>query len=80
MRQTDMINWFGQQDPAVQAAIVAGVASIVVALITGIFKLLEVWRSNRKKKNESQGSTINITQSTSGSKNTIIGVQNNKGD
>ena len=59
-----MINWFGQQDPAVQAAIIAGAASIVVALITGIFKLMEVWRSNRKKKNESQGSTINITQST----------------
>ena len=33
-----MINWFGQQDPAVQAAIIAGAASIVVALITGIFK------------------------------------------
>ena len=75
-----MIYWFGQQDPAVQAAIIAGVASVVVALITGIFKLMEVWRSNRKKKNESQGSTINITQSTSGNKNTIIGVQNNKGD
>ena len=75
-----MINWFGQQDPAVQAAIIAGVASVVVALITGIFKLMEVWRSNRKKKNESQGSTINITQLTSGNKNTIIGVQNNKGD
>lgn len=75
-----MINWFGQQDPAVQAAIIAGAASIVVALITGIFKLMEVWRSNRKKKNESQGSTINISQSTSGNKNTIIGVQNNKGD
>ena len=75
-----MINWFGQQDPAVQAAIIAGAASIVVALITGIFKLMEVWRSNRKKKNESQGSTINITQSTSGSKNTIIAVQNNKED
>ena len=75
-----MINWFGQQDPAVQAAIVAGVASSVVALITGIFKLLVVWRSNRKKKNESQGSTINIRESSSGSKYTIIGVQYNKGD
>lgn len=75
-----MINWFGQQDTAVQAAIITGAASIVVAIITGIFKMTEVWRSNQKKKNESQGSTINITQSTSGSKNTIIGVQNNKGD
>ena len=75
-----MINWFGQQDTAVQAAIIAGAASIVVAIITGIFKMTEVRRSNQKKKNESQGSTINITQSTSGSKNTIIGVQNNKGD
>lgn len=73
-----MINWFGQQDTAVQAAIIAGAASIVVAIITGIFKMTEVRRSNQKKKNESQGSTINITQSTSGSKNTFIGVQNNK--
>jgi len=75
-----MINWFGQQDTAVQAAIIAGAASIVVAIITGIFKMTEVRRSNQKKKNESQGSTINITQSTSGSKNTFIGVQNNKED
>ena len=75
-----MINWFGQQDTAVQAAIIAGAASIVVAIITGIFKMTEVRRSNQKKKNESQGSTTNITQSTSGSKNTFIGVQNNKED
>lgn len=75
-----MINWFGQQDTAVQAAIIAGAASIVVAIITGIFKMTEVRRSNQKKKNESQGSTINITQSTSGSKNMFIGVQNNKED
>ena len=75
-----MINWFGQQDTAVQAAIIAGAASIVVAIITGIFKMTEVRRSNQKKKNESQCSTINITQSTAGSKNTFIGVQNNKED
>ena len=48
-----MINWFGQQDTAVQAAIIAGAASIVVAIITGIFKMTEVRRSNQKKKNES---------------------------
>ena len=75
-----MINWFVQQDPAVQAAIITGVVSFVVALVTGVFKLIEVWRSNRKNKNESQGSTINITQSTSGNRNTFIGVQNNKED
>lgn len=75
-----MIKWFGQQDTAVQAAIITGVAGIVVALITGIFNFMEVRCSNRKKKNVSLGSTINITQSTSGSKNTIIGIQNNKED
>lgn len=75
-----MISWFDQQDAAVQAAIIAGAASVVVTLITSIFKLMEIWRSNRKKRNEPQGSKINITQSTSGSKNMIIGVQNNKGD
>lgn len=74
-----MINWFGQQDPAVQAAIIAGTVSVVVAIIKGIFKLLEVWHSNREKK-ELQGSEMNITQSITGSNNTIIGIQNNKED
>ena len=73
-----MINWFGQQDPAVQAAIIAGIVSVVVAIIKGIFKLL-AWHSNQGK-NELQGSEINITQSTTGSNNTIIGIQNNKED
>ena len=71
-----MLNWFEQQDSAVQAAIIAGIVSIVCAVVTGIFKLLAVWRSNRK--NISKDSEINITQSTTGSNNTIIGIQNNK--
>lgn len=75
-----MINWFGQQDPVVQAAIITAIASIVVALIPGIFKLIEVRRLDREKKNESRGSVINITQSATGKNNTFIGIQNNKED
>lgn len=72
-----MINWFGQQDTAVKVAIITGIASIVVALLKGMFKMMKVWRLKQKKKDELQKSNINITQSTSGSKNTFIGVQNN---
>lgn len=72
-----MLNWFLQQDSTVKAAIIAGGATIVVALIGGVFKLIELCITNRKKKNEVKGSGVNILQTTKGNNNTIIGVQNN---
>lgn len=66
-----MINWFIQQSPTVQAAIIAGLASILVAIITGIFKLIEY-----RKKGQKSASNINIMQSTTGNNNRFIGIQN----
>lgn len=73
-----MINWFSQQDPTVKAAIITGCAGIIVALISCIPKLLELLKA--KKTDCEKKSSINITQSTTGNNNTIIGVQNNKED
>lgn len=72
-----MLNWFLQQDPTVKAAIIAGGATIVVALIKGAFKLIEICITNRKKKSEAQSDSVNISQTATGNNNTFIGVQNN---
>ena len=45
-----MFNWFLQQDSTVKAAIITGGTAIVVALIGGAFKLIELCITNRKKK------------------------------
>lgn len=73
-----MLSWFLQQDSTVKAAIIGGGATIIVALISGIFKLVELCASNQKKKSEGQNTGINISQTTTGHNNTFIGVQNNR--
>lgn len=80
MRSGDeMLDWFLQQDSTVKAAMIAGGATIIVALIGGIFKLIEVVITSRRNKGQTQNSNINITQSSKGGKNnTFIGVQNNR--
>lgn len=72
-----MLNWFLQQDSTVKAAIIGGGATIVVALIGGAFKLIEICITNRKKKVEAQNDSVNISQTATGNNNTFIGVQNN---
>lgn len=72
-----MLNWFLQQDSTVKAAIITGGTAIAVALIGGVFKLIELCITNRKKKSEVQGNNVNISQPVTGNNNTVIGVQNN---
>lgn len=73
-----MLNWFLQQDSTIKAAIIAGAATIVVALIGGVFKLIELYITNQKKKSEVQSNGVNISQTATGNNNTFIGVQNNR--
>lgn len=73
-----MFNWFLQQDSTVKAAIITGGTAIVVALIGGAFKLIELCITNRKKKREGQSNGVNISQTATGNNNTFIGVQNNR--
>lgn len=73
-----MLSWFLQQDSTMKAAIIGSGVTIIVALIGGIFKLMEFCVSHQKKKSEAQNSVVNISQTTTGNNNTFIGVQNNR--
>lgn len=57
--------WFSSLDSSAQVA-------IVVAIITGIFGLIKKVLSGKHKSN-----STTINQTSSGSNNTFIGIQNN---
>lgn len=73
------MEWFLSLDKVVQAAIIGGVATVCAAIIAGLFA---VWTTRKKRKNDvvSGSSTTTITQTSSGSHNTFIGIQNNGKD
>ena len=71
----NMIEWFIQFNPAVQAAMIAGAATIIGAIIKGIFDLISNACSKRKSKGHAKEKRIKIKQSTKGNENTIIGIQ-----
>lgn len=73
-----MLSWFLQQDSTMKAAIIGGGVTIIVALVGGIFKLMELCVSHQKEKSEAQNAVVNISQTTTGNNNTFIGVQNNR--
>ena len=67
-----MLDWFKSLDPVVQGAIISGVVTIIVALITGIFGLI-------KKCKDSKNNTVIRQKQGIGNKGTQIGIQNNYG-
>ena len=73
------MEWFFSLNETVQAAIIGGVATVCAAIIAGLFA---VWTTRKKRKNDvaSGSSTTTITQTSSGSHNTFIGIQNNGKD
>ena len=64
--------WFSSLDATVQVAVITICGSVSVAIITGIFGLI---KKDNSSKGKSDSTTIN--QTSSGSKNTFIGIQNN---
>ncbi len=61
--------WFSSLDSSAQVALIA---PIVVTIITGIFGLIKKVLSGKHKSN-----STTINQTSSGSNNTFIGIQNN---
>ena len=61
--------WFSSLDSSAQVALIA---PIVVAIITGIGGLIKKVLSGKHKSN-----STTIKQTSSGSNNTFIGIQNN---
>ena len=61
--------WFSSLDSSAQVALIA---PIVVAIITGILGLIKKILSGKHKSN-----STTINQTSSGSNNTFIGIQNN---
>ncbi len=61
--------WFSSLDSSAQVALIA---PIVVAIITGIGGLIKKVLSGKHKSN-----STTINQTSSGSNNTFIGIQNN---
>lgn len=69
------MNWFLSLDKTVQAALIGLCSAVLVAIITGVFSLLG--KARKEKTGEKQSTTTTINQSSSGSYNTFIGIQNN---
>ena len=65
------MDWFIGLAIEIKVALISACALILVAIINGIFSLI----GSRKKKNETR--TTNVTQTTTGNNNTVIGIQNN---
>ena len=65
-----MLEWFNSLEPVVQAALITAIASVLGAIIAGIFGLL------KKDKKTTDGMTINQKQGIA-NKGTQIGIQNN---
>lgn len=65
------MDWFIGLAIEIKVALISACAFILVAIINGIFSLI----GSRKKKNETR--TTNVTQTTTGNNNTVIGIQNN---
>ena len=64
--------WFSSLDATVQVAVITICGSVSVAIITGIFGLIKKVLSEKHKSN-----STTINQTSSGSNNTFIGIQNN---
>ena len=68
------MDWFIGLEIEMKVAIVSACGLIFVALINGVFSLI----NTKKKNNDTDNNTTNtITQNTTGNNNTIIGIQNN---
>ena len=71
------MEWFTNLESTLQVALVSGIATVLAAIISGIFAIL----SNKKKdgtvKKSSDSTTF--TQKINGNHNTVIGIQNNVG-
>ena len=65
------MDWFIGLAIEIKVALISACALILVAIINGIFSLI----GSRKKKNEIR--TTNVSQTTTGNNNTVIGIQNN---
>lgn len=65
------MDWFFGLATEIKVALISACAIVLVAIINGIFSLV----GSRKKKNEIR--TTNVTQTTTGNNNTVIGIQNN---
>ena len=69
-----MVELFLSLDKTVQVAIITLCGGVLVAIINGVFSLI----NNRKKKNAQTNATVN--QTSNGHHNTFIGIQNNGKD
>lgn len=65
------MDWFFGLGTEIKVALISACAIVLVAIINGIFSLV----GSRKKKNDTR--TTNVTQTTTGNNNTVIGIQNN---
>lgn len=75
-----MVEFFLSLDKTVQVAIITLCGGVLVAIINGIFSMI----NNRNKKNTQTNTTtsdkITVNQTSNGHHNTFIGIQNNGKD
>lgn len=75
-----MVEFFLSLDKTVQVEIITLCGGVLVAIINGIFSMI----NNRNKKNTQTNTTtsgkITVNQTSNGHHNTFIGIQNNGKD
>lgn len=69
-----MIDFFCSLDKTVQVALIALCSAVLVAIINGIFSILNSKKS--KLKDSTKSGKVSITQTANGRHNTVIGIQN----
>ena len=69
-----MVDFFLSLDKTVQVALIALCSAVLVAIINGIFSILNNKKSKLKDSTESD--KVSITQTANGHHNTFIGIQN----
>lgn len=67
------MDWFIGLEIEIKVAIISACGLVLVAIVNGIFSLL----GSPKRKNKEETKTTNVTQTTTGNNNTVIGIQNN---
>ena len=75
-----MVDFFLSLDKTVQVAIITLCGGVLVAIINGIFSMINNYKKKNTQTNTATSDKITVNQTSNGHHITFIGVQNNGKD